>query len=126
MLRPYRLYSRAAALMFVLVTVYTVPTKFADGRLGEDWLHSVLHLGSAALGGYAGWWSGSTTPARAYTWAVGVGYLALVGYGAFASGLFMGTRFAIPLGPAENVFHVVLSLPALAIGAAVEARARRR
>ena len=48
--RSYRLYARGAALAFLLVAAYTVPTKLLDGRLADDWLHSALHLGSGPLG----------------------------------------------------------------------------
>ena len=113
--QAHRRYCQAAAVAFVLVTVYTVPTKFFQGRLGHDWAHSVLHLGSALLAASAGWLARSPTPARAITWAVGVGYLALGVYGWFTRGLLLGTPLAIPLGVPENLFHLLLSVPALAI-----------
>jgi hypothetical protein len=113
--QAYRRYCKAAAVVFVLVTLYTVPTKLLDGRLGEDWAHSVLHLGSASLAAYAGWLARSSAPARAVTWAVGVGYLTLGSYGWFIRGLLLDTPLAIPLGVAENLFHLFLSVPAVAI-----------
>lgn len=113
--QAYRRYCQAAAVAFVLVTLYTVPTKFFQGRLGHDWAHSVLHLCSALLAAYAGWPARSPAPARAFTWAVGVGYLTLGVYGWFTSGLLLGTPLAIPLGVPENLFHLLLSVPALAI-----------
>jgi hypothetical protein len=100
---------------FVLVTLYTVPTKLGQGRLGHDWAHSVLHLGSAVLAAYAGWLARSSAPARAVTWVIGVGYLALGVYGWFTRGLLLGTPLAIPLGVPENLFHLLLSVPALAV-----------
>ena len=115
MQRAYRPYCKAAAVAFVLVTVYTVPTKLLQGRLGHDWAHSVLHLGSAVVAAYAGWLARSSAPARAVTWAVGIGYLALGVYGWFTPGLLLGTPLAIPLGVPENLFHLLLSLPALAV-----------
>jgi hypothetical protein len=113
--QAYRRYCQAAAVAFVLVTLYTVPTKLLQGRLGHDWAHSVLHLCSAVLAAYAGWPARSPAPARAITWAVGVGYFALGCYGWFTRGLLLGTPLAIPLGVPENLFHLLLSVPALAI-----------
>ena len=116
MQRAYRLYSRVATGVFVLIAVYTVPTKLFQERLAEDWLHSVLHLGSALLGACAGWLSPSPLPARAFTWGIGAVYFALGVYGWFTPGFFLATPFAIPLGPAENIFHLALSVPAITIG----------
>jgi hypothetical protein len=115
MQQAYRRYCQAAAVAFTLVTLYTVPTKLLQGRLGHDWAHSVLHLGSAVLAAYAGWPARSSVPARAFTWAVGVGYFVLGCYGWFTRGLLLGTPLAIPLGVPENLFHLLLSVPALAI-----------
>jgi hypothetical protein len=113
--QAYRRYCRAAAVAFVLVTLYTVPTKLLQGRLGHDWAHSVLHLGSAVLAAYAGWPARSSAPARAVAWALGAGYLVLGCYGWFTRGLLLGTPLAIPLGLPENLFHLLLGVPALAI-----------
>ena len=115
MQQAYRRYCQAAAVAFVLVTLYTVPTKLLQARLGEDWAHSVLHVGSAVLTAYAGWLAPSPTPARALTWAIAIGYFALGGSGWFTRGLLLGTPLAIPLGVPENLFHLLLSVPALAI-----------
>jgi hypothetical protein len=113
--QAYRRYCRVAAVVFLLVVLYTVPTKLLQGRLEHDWAHSVLHLGSALLTAYAGWSARSSAPARAFTWAVGVGYFALGCYGWFTRGLLLGTPLAIPLGVPENLFHLLLSVPALMI-----------
>jgi hypothetical protein len=113
--QAYRRYCKAAAVAFVLVTLYTVPTKLLQGRLGHDWAHSVLHVCSALLAAYAGRRAHSPTAARAFTWAIGAGYLALAFYGWFRGGLLLGTPFAIPLGVPENLFHLLVSLPALAV-----------
>jgi hypothetical protein len=115
MQQSYRRYCQAAAVAFVLVTLYTVPTKLLQGRLEHDWAHSVLHVGSAALTAYAGWLARSPAPARALTWALGIGYFALGCYGWFTQGLLLGSPLAIPLGVPENLFHLLLSVPALAI-----------
>jgi uncharacterized membrane protein YfcA len=111
----YRRYCQTAAVIFILITVYTVLTKLAQGRLADDWVHSVLHLCSGLVGIYAGWLTKSPAPAQGFTWAVGVLYFALGCYGWFRPGLLLGTPLAIPLGVAENAFHFTLSLPALAI-----------
>jgi hypothetical protein len=58
----YRLYCRIAAAAFVIFFVYPVTTKLLQGRLAEDWLHSVLHLCSALLGAYAGWYAPNVAP----------------------------------------------------------------
>jgi hypothetical protein len=113
--QAYRRYCKAAAVVFLLVTLYTVPTKLLQGRLEHDWAHSALHLCSAVLAAYAGWRARSPTPARAVTWAIGLGYFALGCYGWFTPGLLLDTPFAIPLGVADNLFHLLLSTPALAI-----------
>jgi hypothetical protein len=115
MQQAYRRYCKAAAVAFVLVTVYTVPTKLLQGRLGHDWAHSVLHVGSAVLTAYAGWLARIPAPARTLTWALGIGYFTLGCYGWFTRGLLLGTPLAIPLGVPENLFHLLLSVPALAI-----------
>ena len=113
--RSYRLYTRAAAVAFFLVTVYTVPTKLVQGRLGDDWFHSVLHLASGLLGAWCGWHPPGAAPARAFTRVVGLLYGALGVFGWFVDGLLLGTPLAVPLGTAENVFHLILGLPALAL-----------
>jgi hypothetical protein len=111
----YRRYCQTAAVIFLLITVYTVLIKLVQGRLADDWLHSVLHLCSGLAAVYAGWVATSPAPAQGFTSVVGVLYFALGCYGWFKPGLPLGTPFAIPLGVAENVFHFALSLPALAI-----------
>jgi hypothetical protein len=111
----YRRYCQTAAVIFILITIYTVVTKLLQGRLADDWVHSVLHLGSGLACIYAGWFAASPAPAQGLTTAVGVLYFALGCYGWLRPGLLLETPFAIPLGVAENVFHFALSLPALAI-----------
>jgi hypothetical protein len=46
----YRRYCQSAAVIFLLITSYTAITKLAQGRLADDWLHSVLHLCSGLVG----------------------------------------------------------------------------
>jgi hypothetical protein len=48
-----------------------------------------------------------------YGWDVG--YFALGCSGWFTQGLLLGTPLAIPLGVPENLFHLLLSVPALVI-----------
>jgi hypothetical protein len=83
----YRRYCQAGAVAFVVVTLYTVPTKLLQGRLGDDWAHSVLHVGSAVLNRLR----------------------RLVHPRAAAR-----HPLAIPLGVPEDLFHLLLSIPALA------------
>jgi len=115
MVEAYRRYCKAAAAGFVLITLYTVPTKLLQDRLADDWAHSALHVCSAVLVANAGWLARGAGLARAVTWGIGAGYFALGCYGWFTDGLLLGTPFAIPLGIPENLFHLLLSIPALAI-----------
>lgn len=110
----YRRYCKVASVVFLLFTVYPVVTKLLDHRLAHDWVHSALHLASALLAAYAGW-AGRQAIARLYVLGIGLTYAALFGYGLLSDGLFLGTAFAIPLGLVDNVFHLVLAVPALAI-----------
>ena len=125
MAQAYRTYCRVAAAVFLLITVYTMSSKLAQGRLAEDWLHSVLHLGSALAGAVAGWDRRSALPATWFTWGIGLLYGALGLYGWFTTGFFLNTRAAIPLGPADNLFHLALAAPALAIAAVDRRRSVR-
>ena len=120
----YRHYCRAAAAIFLLITIYTIPVKITQGHFAHDWLHSTLHLGSAALAGYAGWVARNEAVARRLTVSVGLLYSALGCLGWFTDGFALSTPLAIPLGPADNVFHLVLGLPALVI-LVVDARRSR-
>ena len=70
----YRLSSRVGTGLFILITAYTVPSKVAQERRVVVWLHSLLHLGSALVGAYAGWPSPSLLPAKAFTWGIGIVY----------------------------------------------------
>jgi hypothetical protein len=110
--RSYYLYCRIAALVFVVNTIYPLSLKIYQQRLAGDWLHTFLHLISALFGAYAGWRATTMLPAKAFTWGIGVLYLGLGVYGWFAPGLFMDTILAIPLGIVDNLFHLLLSVPA--------------
>jgi len=90
---------------------HQAPARSPGARLGAQ----RPALGSALLAAYAGWFARSPAPARAFTWAIGVGYFALGCYGWFTRGLLLGTPLAIPLGVPENLFHLLLSVPALVI-----------
>ncbi len=107
--RPYRWYARVAAVAFLLVAVYTVAFKLPAGELERDWLHTVLHAATGALAAYAGWFAAAAWPARAVTFAVTVAYGMLGVGGWFVDGVFAGTPLRIPLGAADNVFHLLLA-----------------
>jgi hypothetical protein len=109
------MYCRIAAAVFLLNTLYPITAKTLQGRLTDDWLHSALHLASALAALYAGWLAKGPIAAWVYTWAIGLGYLGLSIYGWFTPGFLLGTIFAIPLGPVDNIFHLLLSIPALTI-----------
>jgi len=113
--RAYVLYCRIAAVIFIVNTVYPVMVKLFQQRLAHDWFHSFLHLLSALFGTYAGWWANSMRPAKTFTWSIGMLYTGLGVYGWFTPGLFSNSPLAIPLGTADNIFHLLLSTPALII-----------
>lgn len=113
--RAYVLYCRIATVIFIVNTVYPVTVKLLRHRLTHDWMHSLLHLMCALLGAYAGWRAKDRLPARIFTWGMGVSYLGLGVYGWFTPGLFLNSPLAIPLGTADNIFHLLLSMPALII-----------
>jgi hypothetical protein len=103
-----RSFCRYAAVVFVGITAYTLVTKSLDGRLAGDWFHSLLHIGSAALAAYTGWGTQRRTPAVLFTVLLSAVYLGLGVFGWLVDGLFLGTPVAIPLGPPDNVFHLLL------------------
>jgi uncharacterized membrane protein YfcA len=113
--RPYLVYCRAAAVAFVIITIYALTVNVVRQQLAHDWFHSVLHLMSALLGAYAGWNRSDTIPAKVFTWSIGVLYFGLGIYGWFTPGLFMSSPLAIPLSAADNIVHLLLSGPALAV-----------
>jgi hypothetical protein len=119
----HRTYCRIVSVVFLLFTAYPLVTKLIEQRLAHDWLHSALHLASALLAAYAGWRAAEWV-ARLYVAGVAVAYGALGTYGWFTTGLFLGTPLAIPLGPVENVFHLLLGVPALGITLAGVVRRR--
>jgi hypothetical protein len=53
--------------------------------------------------------------AKVLTWGIGLLYLVLGAYGWFTPGFLLHTPFAIPMGVADNVFHLFLSIPAMVI-----------
>ncbi len=113
--KTYRAFCIFATAVFSLNVAYSIPTKLIQGRLAEDWLHSVLHLLSALFAAYAVWSTSRNVSARTYTWGIGFLYLGLLVFGLLTPGLFLNTRFAIPLDTADNAFHIFVSLPALVI-----------
>jgi hypothetical protein len=110
-----RVYCRIAAVVFLLFTVYPLITKVLEHRLAHDWAHGLLHLISAAIGIYAGWFAKSHTLAALYTWTIAIVYTALGMGGWFIDGLLLGTVLAIPLGPVDHAFHLLLGLAAVAV-----------
>ncbi|GIH06285.1 hypothetical protein Rhe02_43520 [Rhizocola hellebori] len=123
---PYRRFCRIATMVFLLFTVYPLAVKLVEHRLAHDWLHSMLHLGSAALAGYAGWLARSLTPAILYTWFIGVFYTALGVVGWFIDGLLLETHLAIPLGPVDNIFHLGVGGAALTVALIARSRSGDR
>lgn len=113
MSRSYRFYSRIAAVVFAAYTVYPVVDKLIEQRLADDWAHSALHLVSAVFAAWAGWATRSALPAKVFVLGVGGLYLVLGVVGWFIPGLALSTTFAIPLGVPENIFHLVLGVPAV-------------
>jgi len=111
----YRWYCRVATVVFLLFTAFPLVTKIVQHRLAGDWAHSALHLGSAVIACYAGWFARSELPAALLTWAIAVIYGVLGVVGWFIDGLLLGTPVAIPLGPADNVFHLALAAGALVV-----------
>ena len=111
--RPFRIYSRIAAVAFLLVGVYTLTAKVPSGEFRSDWLHTVLHLVTGAFAVFAGWLAARHGPALALTAGVGMGYGLLTLFGLVSDGLFLGTPLRIPLTTADNVFHAFLSATAV-------------
>jgi hypothetical protein len=110
-----RVYCRVAAVVFLLFTIYPLITKVLDHRLAHDWAHGVLHLVSAAIGIYAGWFAGSHVVEALYTWTIAIVYTVLGVGGWFIDGLFLDTPWATPLGPVDHAFHLLLGLGAIAV-----------
>lgn len=119
-----RAYCRVAVVVFLLFTIYPFVTKVLEHRLAHDWAHNVLHLISAAIGICAGWFARGGTLAALFTWTVAITYGVLGVAGWFIDGLLMGMPAAIPLGPVDNIFHLLLC--AGAITALIISRARTR
>jgi uncharacterized membrane protein YfcA len=113
--RSYRLYSRMAAIAFMVITVYVPAVNAVRHHQGHDWFHHVLHLMSAVCAAYAGWVAVSIVPARLFTWGIGLFYFVLGTYGWFTPGLMMNTPLAIPLSAGDNIVHLLLAVPALVI-----------
>lgn len=107
-------FCRGASVTFFLVVVYTVAVKLPAGELGQDWMHSVLHVASGLLALGASLPTARPLAARVFT----LGTLAVYGplsiAGWFVDGLAMQTAYRIPLQPADNLFHLLLAVAALA------------
>lgn len=111
----YHFYCKVATVIFLVYTAYPVTTKLVEQRLVEDWLHSMLHLLSALVAAYAAWLAPKVAPAKLFTLGIGLFYSVLGAYGWFTPGLLLNTPFALPLGTADNVFHLLLGVSALVV-----------
>lgn len=112
--RLWGMFSRGASVAFLLVVVYTVAVKFPAGELERDWMHSVLHVASGLLALGASLPAARPWAARAFTLGILAVYGPLSIAGWFVDGLAMQTAYRIPLHPAENFFHLLLAVAALA------------
>ena len=108
----YRTYARAAAGAFALVVLYTLVVKRPGGELARDWMHTVLHVVTGLVAAYVGSMAERAKPARLFTATLALGYGALGLFGWFTDGLLMGSPFRIPLGAADNIFHLILGCAA--------------
>lgn len=108
-----RIYCRVAAVVFLLFTIYPFVTKILEHRLAHDWAHNVLHLISAVIGIYVGWFAKGDTLAAIFTWTVAITYGVLGVVGWFIDGLLLSMPAAIPLGPVDNIFHLLLGAGAI-------------
>lgn len=122
--RSYRYYCRVAAVVFAIFTAYPITNKIIEERLANDWAHSALHLLSMLFAGWAGWAAKGVRPARLFVWAIGGGYGFLGVLGWFVPGLILATSLAIPLGPVDNVFHLMVGIPAAIIAGLDAVRSR--
>jgi hypothetical protein len=95
------------------VALYTLVAKVPGGEIRDDWAHTLLHLASGAFAVYAGWIAASPTAAGALTWALAIGYGALGVAGWFLDGFLLDTTLRVPLGAADNIFHLVIGVGAL-------------
>jgi hypothetical protein len=109
----YRGFSRFAAVAFFLVAIYTLLVKVAGGDIRDDWSHTVLHVATGLFAVYAGWIAAGETAAVAFAWALALGYGGLGVVGWFIHGLLMNTTLRVPLGAADNVFHLFLGAGAI-------------
>ena len=124
--RLYRSYARGAAVVFLLVALYTLLAKVPSGQFARDWMHTALHVGTGSLAVYAGWIADRVTPAIAFTAGLALAYGTLGLFGWFRDGLLMDSALRIPLGAADNIFHLALALAAaLTVAIATSSRELR-
>lgn len=119
--KPYVIYCRFSAVVFLLVSLYTLAVKIPSGGLADDWLHTSLHVATAALALHLGWVRTRGAGPVLYTWSVVTVYGLLGVAGWFIDGIAMGTLVRVPLGAADNVFHLLLAGTGVAVG--LQARA---
>jgi hypothetical protein len=121
----YRGFSRFAAVAFFLVAIYTLLVKVPGGDIRDDWSHTVLHVATGLFAVYAGWIAAGETAAVAFAWALALGYGGLGVVGWFVDGFLMNTTLRVPLGAADNVFHLFLGAGAIVAIAVAWARTER-
>ena len=122
--RRYRAFCRALAVAFAGVVFYSVATKLAAGELRDDWAHTALHVATGAAAALAGRRQADESWAQAVTFGVLVGYGTLAAVGHRVDGLLLGSELAIPLGTADDVFHLALAFAAAAVAASPRQRTR--
>lgn len=120
----FLVYTRTAAVVFLLVVAYTLFAKVPDGDIRDDWLHTVLHVATGIVAVWIGWLLRSVAAAQVFTVALGIGYGVLGISGWFTDGLFLKWEFAVPLTAADNVFHLLLAGGAV-VAVAIACRHRR-
>lgn len=117
----YRWYCRFTALVFSLVSAYTVMIKVPAGDFTRDWAHTALHVATALLAVHLGWFAPVGWGQRRFTWVLVAAYGALGAVGWAVGGILMDSPFRVPLTAADNVFHLLLA----AVGVAVALRVER-
>lgn len=107
----YALYCRLAGIVFFLVVVYTLVLKLPTGLAG-DRVHTLLHVITGSVALYLGWSQGRRLAKSLFTITVAIAYGVLGMSGWFVDGIALDSNYAVPLGPADNVFHLLLALTA--------------
>jgi uncharacterized membrane protein YfcA len=122
--RRYRVFCRALVVALAGVVLYSVATKLAAGELRDDWAHTALHVATGAAAALAARRQVGEAWAQAVTFGVLVGYGILGAVGGRVDGLLLGSELAIPLGPADDAFHLALAFAAAVVAASPRQRTR--